>query len=185
MDGYRTVKGTLSRVWAVVRRRPRMSVLALAVFVVFVVPVVPVVPSCGYHDKPIRAAMSPEYRYFLKSAMNTGGPYYWEIGDTFLVTVSIWLDLAEFGFGDVDRLTNAFEKTSFFMGLERYVRHNDGSLIESAGSWVGIVVAGAPYRIPDHVNALRDPVTGRFNMNSCAYIYATVTGQPAPPEFRD
>ena len=137
----------------------------------------------GIRDISVTGKWSATYRHIIKEFFRTGGVYYWEMGGVVLIRTLTWLDWPVFH--ESEKLLNIDVKSVFALGMDRYVRSADGRVLDNAASREGKWIAGRVYRVPDHVKALRDPETGRYDTGSCEYVYAIVTGKPAPPEYRE
>ena len=168
MDRHQLIRATLQRLWAIVRRRPRTAILAFAVFVVIFVPMVPFTPECGPYIsdmKPVYGPMTDDYRYSVKSHFRAYGVYYWNIGG------EIYLRPLQYLFDSDDNIHNAGFKAAWALASKLYV-----------GSYVGTRMNRRIYTAPPHIEALRDPATGKFETDSCKFMYTVVTGKPEPAE---
>jgi len=168
MAGHGRVRRTFERVWRVIRKWPRTSFAALAAFVLLVVPIWPFTPECGTRYKPVKGAMTEEYRYILKNRFRAFGVYYWGIGGVILFRVLPFLDGSEL-MDQHDGIVNAQHKAALAAADEVYV-----------AQYVTKNINGKVYRVSPRIYALRDPDTGRYDSDSCRFMYEVVTGGPPP-----
>ena len=156
------------------RRRPSMfrahpwlstlgTIAGLIVFLA-VVPVVPFMPSCqpklgDSEDWGIVFGwMIPEYRKLLTEGFDHMGVYHWEFGPIVLVRALPWLDGRD-SFDQTDGIANAESKAAWYL---------------ARGSYDGEVIVDRVYYVPDHVKALRDPVTDDYDRASCEFRRAVI-----------
>jgi hypothetical protein len=50
-----------------------------------------------------------------------------------------------------------------------------------SGSFVGYEFNGRKYRVPEFIEALRNPNSGNFDIGKCSYMVSVVTGRPVAP----
>lgn len=151
------------------RKRPRRTVAALAVFVLLVVPVVPFTPHCNLDPNKkihVNGPITPEYRTKLKYAFRSFEIYYWDIAGVILLRALPFLD-GDDTMDQFNGILNAERKSAWSLANEYY----DGRIIN-----------GKVYRVPEHVKKLRDPKTGHYDSAGCEFMYAVITGKPAPAE---
>jgi hypothetical protein len=70
----------------------------------------------------------------------------------------------------IDGIGNANTKAAWALAEKSYI-----------GTYVGYELNGRIYRVPDFIEALRDPKTGEFDTISCRFMVPVVTGKPVEP----
>ena len=139
------------------------AILGLIVFL-SVVPVVPFMPSCrpniaDTEDSGIVFGwMIPEYRKLLSKQFDSMGVYHWEIGPIVLIRALPWLDGDEL-FDQTDGIANAENKAAWSL---------------ARGYYDGKAIVDRVYHVPNHVMALRDPVSGDYDTASCEFRRAVI-----------
>ena len=152
---------------SVFRAHPWRSTLgAVAGLIVFlsVVPLVPFMPSCqpkladSEDSGIVFGRMIPEYREMLSQQFDSMSVYHWQIGPIFLIRALPWLDGRD-SFDQTNAIANAETKAAWSL---------------ADGYYDGKVIVDRVYYAPDHVKALRDPVTGKYDTMSCEFMRAVI-----------
>jgi hypothetical protein len=153
--------------WAVVRRRPKLSITAFVIIFLLVVPVWPYFPSCDINPPSSRTQrlcvrMSDEYRELVKYGFHMLGVYYRDIGGVVLIRALPFLD------GDP-----LFEQHDAILNSEQGAA---GYLVSKACE--GGVIAGQVYRIPACLRELLNANPGHRIYERCDIMRVIVTGKP-------
>ena len=149
------------------RAHPWLSTLgAIVGLIVFlsVVPVVPFTPTCRPNiadtedSGTVFGWMIPEYREMLSQQFDSMSVYHWQIGPIVLIRALPWLDGRD-SFDQTDAIANAETKAAWSL---------------ADGYYDGKVIVNPVYYAPDHVKALRDPVTSDYDTRSCEFMRAVI-----------
>jgi hypothetical protein len=151
------------------RRRPWLSATVFTILFLLLVPTWPYTPFCrpspGDRVK-IKGKMSADFRHSLKAHFRSFDVYYWDVGGVILVRALPFLDGGSDFWYD-EAYLNANNKAATSLTSKTHIN-----------SYVGHGLNSRIYRVPDFIEALRNPKTGRFDRGMCNFMVPVVTGKP-------
>lgn len=158
---------TVKPITKFVRRRPWFSATVFIFAFLTFVPVQPYTPTCGPSgSEDIKVAMSADYRTSLKAHFVGYDVYYWDIGGVILLRLLPFMDGNRL-LSQGDGIATANHNAAYALASKRYI-----------GSYVGEELNGRIYRVPEFIEALRDPKTGKFDITECDFLMPIVMGKP-------
>ena len=160
------MKRFAAAMWRRIRRWPKTSVSAVALFALGFLPVWPYFPECwdeGFDQRYIFRYMSHEYRTLLKHALDTYGIYHWDIGGILFIHVHGYFD-------DDDAM---FRPDAF--------ANADGGVAATLSDrdYDGKEIGGRLYRVPAFIRELEANYSGEISSpRSCAVMPYIVSMKP-------